>query len=208
MRNMVRDTSRKSSAKFLCIQETKCNNWPTNGLKLLGNSVNENWLAQNSDGASGGLVTSWYADLFYCIGWAQSQFWIWVQLKSRVNNGWFNIVNVYSPLTLAGKKLLWKELLQIMEAVPNEPICLVGDFNCIRDPKERANCTFRRTDIKGFNSFIKNANLMDLEMENKSFTWFGPQGKCSKLDRFLVNSLWFESGMWNVKALSRLSSDH
>lgn len=32
--------------------------------------------------------------------------------------------------------------------------------------------------------------------------------KCSKLDRFLVNSVWLESGAWSVKALCRLSSDH
>lgn len=65
-----------------------------------------------------------------------------------------------------------------------------------------------RNDMQGFNGFIIDANLLDLEMENDSFTWFGTQGKCSKLDRFLVNSIWSDLGQWSVKSLCRLSSDH
>lgn len=62
--------------------------------------------------------------------------------------------------------------------------------------------------MKEFNAFIKDANLMDLEMKNDNFTWFGPQGKCSKLDRLLVNSNWLESGSWSIVSLCRLASDH
>lgn len=84
----------------------------------------------------------------------------------------------------------------------------MGDFNSIRDSKERVNCRYRRNDMKGFNAFIKDANLTDMEMGNDSFTWFGPQEKCSKLDRFLVNNNWLDSGSWSVVALCRLTSDH
>lgn len=153
-------------------------------------------------------MTCWDVDLFQCKGSAQSKHWIWVQMKATASNTLFNFINVYSPLTLSEKRILWRELLQIMEVVKDELICLVGDFNSIRDVKERSNCCYRRSDMQGFNCFIKDANLLDLEMENDSFTWFGPQGKCSKLDRFLVNEVWLESGQWTVKALCKLSSDH
>lgn len=52
-----------------------------------------------------------------------------------------------------------------MEVIQNELICLVGDFNSIRDVKEKINYPYRRNDMKGFNAFIKDANLMDLEMK-------------------------------------------
>lgn len=62
--------------------------------------------------------------------------------------------------------------------------------------------------MNGFSSVIKDVNLMKLEMENDNFTWFGPQGRCSKLDRYLVNDKWLDFGSWAVKAHCRLSSDH
>lgn len=208
IKRLIRDTSTKEKANLVCIQETKCSNWPVNGMQLLGNGVNEACIIQQSDGASGGLASSWNGDLFQCIGSAQSKHWIWIQLKTLDNKERINVINVYSPLTLTAKKLLWMELSQILEIVKNEHLCLVGDFNSIRDNKERSRCSYSRNDIQGFNRFIKNSNLLDLDMEDGSFTWFGPQGKCSKLDRFLINNIWAESGQWSVKALCRLTSDH
>lgn len=39
----------------------------------------------------------------------------------------------------------------------------------------------------GFNQFIDDANLLDLTLVDGLFTWFGPMGKKSRLDRALVN---------------------
>lgn len=208
VKKMVRDSGSQEKASLICIQETKCTCWPASGMKLFGNNINESCIAQSSEGASGGLGTCWNLDLFQCMGSAQSKHWIWVQMKTTESNIWFNVINVYSPLTLTEKRVLWKELLQIMKIIKDELVCLVGDFNSIRDVMERVNCCYRRNDMQGFNNFIKDANLLDLDMINDSFTCFGPQGKCTKLDRFLENEVWLESGQWSVKALCRLSSDH
>lgn len=98
--------------------------------------------------------------------------------------------------------------MHIMSAIQNELVCIVGDFNSIRDNRERTNCVYRRRDMKEFNALIKDANLMDLGLGNDNYTWFSPQGKCSKLDRFLVNGVWLELGSWSVSSLCRISSDH
>lgn len=65
-----------------------------------------------------------------------------------------------------------------------------------------------RRDAKGFDNFIRDNNLLDLAFNNTCFTWFGPNGKCSKLDRFLVNDKWFEVGTWQAISLCRNLSDH
>ncbi|KAK1365949.1 hypothetical protein POM88_041510 [Heracleum sosnowskyi] len=49
---------------------------------------------------------------------------------------------------------------------------------------------------------------MDLEPQNSTFTWFGKDGKRSKLDRFLLDSVWFSKCQWKVHALGRKHSDH
>ncbi|KAK1394316.1 hypothetical protein POM88_013372 [Heracleum sosnowskyi] len=90
----------------------------------------------------------------------------------------------------------------------NECVCFIRDFNRIRDDSERANCSYRRIDMKGFNQFIDNSNFLELALVNSEFTWFGPGCKKSKLDRALVNSMWWSKRQWILRTSSRKSSDH
>lgn len=62
-KRMVRDSSSQVKANFIYIQETKCTSWPASGMKLFGNSVNDSWIVQNSEGASG---LRWVDDLLGC----------------------------------------------------------------------------------------------------------------------------------------------
>ncbi|XP_074360367.1 uncharacterized protein LOC141700527 [Apium graveolens] len=142
------------------------------------------------------------------LGMASYRNWRWVQFKIQSSNIIFRVINVYGPLSMHGKRQLWKELSDIIILINNEMVCLVGDFNSIKSSNESANCSYRRMDVQGFASFIKSNNLCDVGLINDSFTWFGPQGKCNRLDRFLLNDLWFSEGLWEVKALHRLLSDH
>lgn len=84
----------------------------------------------------------------------------------------------------------------------------MGDFNSVRNETERKNCVYRKKDSIGFDSFIKDNNLLDLGIINSSFTWFGANGKCNKLDRFLLNGKWFGIGSWKVSSLGRQLLDH
>lgn len=74
-----------------------------------------------------------------------------------------------------------------MQCISGDPCCFIGDFNCVRDDSERQNCVYRRNDMMHFNDFINNVNLLELAASNATFTWFGSQGRKSKLDRVLVN---------------------
>lgn len=84
----------------------------------------------------------------------------------------------------------------------------MGDFNSIINDTERKNCEYNRSDSKGFDNFIKNNNLLDITFDNTLYTWFGPKGKCSKLDRFLINDKWFGLGLWQARSSCRFLSDH
>lgn len=81
-KNMIRDTSVSIKARILCLQETKCSNWPIQGMQLLGNRINEKCIDQNSLGAAGGIATCWDTDLFDCKGYAQSKAWVWTQMRT------------------------------------------------------------------------------------------------------------------------------
>lgn len=106
------------------------------------------------------------------------------------------------------KKALWRDLSQICISSALEPVCIVGDFNCIRNESGKKNCEYSIRDTKGFENFIKDNNLMDIDFNNTLFTWFGAKGKCSKLDRFLINDKWYELGYWQASSMCRYISDH
>lgn len=106
----------------------------------------------------------------------------------------FNVVNVYSAPRLGEKRQIWLKFGEIIKCCIGEPLCLVGDFNSVRSPQKRLDCEYRRKDSEGFDCFIKHNNLLDIPTVNGDYTWFGSYGKCSRLDRFLLNADWYEIG--------------
>lgn len=90
----------------------------------------------------------------------------------------------------------------------DKAICLVGDFNCVRNSEERRNCLYRSIDSKSFNDFIEANELFDIQLSGSNFTWCGPAAKMSKLDRVLLNWEFFSKGSWKVEVLGRKNSDH
>ncbi|KAK1400743.1 hypothetical protein POM88_000348 [Heracleum sosnowskyi] len=62
--------------------------------------------------------------------------------------------------------------------------------------------------MREFNKWIEDSNLVEVPLENANFTWIGPNGKRSRLDRAFANSVWPNLADWNLKVLPRKNSDH
>ncbi|KAK1379692.1 hypothetical protein POM88_026436 [Heracleum sosnowskyi] len=208
IRSCIRDYTMKNKVNVLCLQETKCANWDEMLKTSIWDSSSHEWLCQNSEGLSGGLALSWDNTIFKCTGFAQHKHWIWAQLKTISGGTLLNIINIYAPQKPKLKRLLWKQLMEIIECASNQPVCLAGDFNCIRDSEECANCIYRERDSKIFNEFINNCNLFDMKLQNGTYTWFGASNKKSRLDRILLDSNWLNIGTFILQAMNRKSSDH
>lgn len=94
----------------------------------------------------------------------------------------------------------------------DECLCIVGDFNAVREIDERRGRghSWDNNDILNFNNFVLGSNLMEIQLVGRSFTWYHPDGTCkSKLDRMLVNLTWSQT--WPnqlMKGGKRSLSDH
>ncbi|PNX92374.1 cysteine-rich receptor-like protein kinase [Trifolium pratense] len=100
-----------------------------------------------------------------------------------------NIVNVYSPCNLAGKRKLWEDLLNLIRG-DNSEWCIGGDFNAILHLSERkgSSVATRRSEVNFFREFVDDMKLIDIPVLGKKFSWFTPYGKAmSRLDRFLLS---------------------
>ncbi|XP_071727195.1 uncharacterized protein [Rutidosis leptorrhynchoides] len=63
--------------------------------------------------------------------------------------------------------------------------------------------------MANFNEFLSRANLIDQNIQNEMFTWDGPDGKKSRIDRVLVNLEWLN--LWPDAVLiagNKNTSDH
>ena len=82
----------------------------------------------------------------------------------------------------------------------------MGDFNSIRYLAERFGICQRglgTNDIKEFNDWVDDLELVDAPWLGRNFTWFRPNGTSrSKLDRFLLSPEWLEK--WPASTQSTL----
>ncbi|MCI00463.1 hypothetical protein A2U01_0021482, partial [Trifolium medium] len=146
------------------------------------------WVAKQSTGASGGLLTMWNSDLilfnfsFYGDGFLG----ISVEWEGVV----LYIINVYAPCTVSGKRKLWQELLDFKMNNEEGEWCLGGDFNAVLKNGERKGSSSlnRQAERWEFRQFVEGMEVVDVPVTGKKFTWFSADGKAmSRLDRFLLS---------------------
>ncbi|KAL8534970.1 hypothetical protein ACS0TY_010843 [Phlomoides rotata] len=80
-------------------------------------------------------------------------------------------------------------------------MCVVSDFYAIKNENERVGrgTTTDHRDIAAFNEFILQANLFELPLICRFYTWYRKDGSCkSKLDRMLMTKLLFEKWWPNI----------
>ncbi|KAL4368002.1 hypothetical protein GQ457_05G028130 [Hibiscus cannabinus] len=100
------------------------------------------------------------------------------------------LINVYTPNVIADQETLWADHFSLK----SQTLCywiVRGDFNSVRYRNERSGCSNPFHGVDGFNKFIEESNLIDIPLREKLFTWFGSNNRRCRLDRFLMDEVWF-----------------
>ncbi|KAG8503708.1 hypothetical protein CXB51_001640 [Gossypium anomalum] len=118
------------------------------------------------------------------------------------------LINNYAPNLASEQSVLWGVLMELRFQFAS-PWIMGGNFNVVRCRSERSRCMGSAKGSKEFDNFIHNCKLIDLPLVGKKFTWYGPDNKKSRLDRFLVEEHW----LIKIKALQQMGlkrsvSDH
>lgn len=142
--------------------------WPVNG---------HDWIESPAVGLSGGLLVSWNSSIINKVSSqvAKNLIWFWGTLINDLNV--FNIFNIYAPHDHGEKKSIFDQISSLIDQHSDEPFCIIGDFNSIRNANERSNCTYRNKDSEVLEQLIQNCNLWEVPLTGKVFTWFGPGNK-------------------------------
>jgi hypothetical protein len=90
-------------------------------------------------------------------------------------------------------------------------LCIGGDFNIIRNSKEKNNDRFEERWPFLFNAVIDSMDLREIDLSGRKFTWANSRRVSTdeKLDRVLVSTEWEQHfPLATVEALNRDISDH
>ncbi|GKV01676.1 hypothetical protein SLEP1_g14215 [Rubroshorea leprosula] len=128
----------------------------------------------------------------------------WVAKPAQGRSG--GIICIWCP----GKRVLWRELIDLMTTCGEGNWCIAGDFNAIRSREEKKGRCFDEGAMREFSNFICEAGLKDMPLIGRKFTWYKADGTAmSRLDRFLVSTdFLINFPELTQKGLMRDLSDH
>lgn len=211
-RREIRELLRKHRIDFCCIQETKMSNIGERFCKSVWGDQNIGWAAMDAEGSSGGILSIWNDNIFSLTS-------SWFTRGVLITNGFLRedgqqvcVLNIYAPCSASEKKRLWDVVTNIISQQSSRYICVAGDFNAIRFESGRVGrgALIDHREISTFDNFIVQANLVEIPLIGRTFTWYRKDGSCkSKLDRMLVNEDWLNTWPhYVIKSSGRTLSDN
>ena len=203
----IRKLVGKHKVDVLCLQETKRDSLSKADCQVLWGHPDVAWEWQPAENTVGGLLCIWDNNNFQVDLRISEKGFImlggtWLAEMQRVV-----VDNIYAPCDIEGKRQLWQSLSRRKSQIQDECWCLVGDFNCVRNPSERLGSNRSNSDnglISEFNDWLTAMEVDDIPCVGKPFTWVRPNGSCkSKLDRVCVSdgwlSKWPDSSQFNLE---------
>lgn len=198
---------KKRKPDIMFVQETKLESVDRSGIQKIWGASNMNFACSNSMGASGGLLIIWNDSFFKASSVSVHRSFILIQ--GHINDFPCTLVNICAPNVIVSRRELWEELL-ILKANDQNPWCIGGDFNEIKDVSERVGCIGVDRGMRDFIEFCNNMEILDLPMLGRKFTWSNYQNQAihSRLDRFLLSQTFLDKFKVLQWGLPRPISDH
>ncbi|XP_057432197.1 uncharacterized protein LOC130724947 [Lotus japonicus] len=188
-RKVVKQAVSKLRPEVLLIQESKLNSDREREIQEWSGSLDMEFETVFAIGAAGGLLTLWKRNSFVVTGVVKRQRFIILQVHSSQIDCPLWIVNVYGPNIDEERRDFFMDLGS--ELCNFAGALIVGDdFNAtLTDDERRGQDNSNRAADSSFKFFVDSLDLIDLNMENGTFTWNSSRsdGPRSKLDRWLLN---------------------
>ena len=119
-------------------------------------------------------------------------------------------IGVYGP-TVNGRREEFCDELGAIRGLWGDPWCVGGDFNVIRDPRERNREGSFTQSMRRFSQVTDELKLKDIPMQGGIYTWKGGpnNGRMARLDRYLLTEEWdCQFGKVTQSILPRPISNH
>jgi exonuclease III len=209
----LKDIIKASKADILLLQETKMSQ--QDSLKASLNVWRNNQgIAENARGASGGLCTLWNTTKIDLISSDTCMHWIHTKLLHKDSGYLVSLFNIYVPQHIEEKKHCWETLKDFLQQNELDNIILGGDLNVTLAQEEKRGGTIVRDPAREWvEDLISAWDLVDIKPAKGLYTWtnkrVGPGHIAARLDRFLVQSSFLLLGLTATsEILPHSVSDH
>ncbi|XP_037427211.1 uncharacterized protein LOC119292489 [Triticum dicoccoides] len=195
---------------FVGLSETIKQDFTKNELHNLCGGRNFQWSWNPPRGMSGGILMGVNKDMFNVEIIEKGQYFLRMLVFDKNIKMHWNLVSVYGDAQKEGKASFLAELARLYHDNPLP--CLVGgDFNIIRNGKEKNKPMLNEQWSFMFNAIIEQAGLRELPLNGRRYTWANNQEDPTfeKLDRVLMCPAWEEKYPLTIlQAFAREVSDH
>ncbi|XP_026452343.1 uncharacterized protein LOC113352782 [Papaver somniferum] len=209
-RIVIKSVLLKWNPDVVLLQETKLQDFSVQLRREVWCHPDVDYCYIPSRGTKGGISILWRKDKIDLIDKLEEIHSLSCMFRSKTSHLEFYISNIYAPNDRKDRRTLWRELREVM-GIWSIPGFLGGDWNVTKSIEDRNRDRGVSRVMRDFISFITNHDLVDLPLSGAKYTWsnFRENPYCSKIDRFLLNSLWEAMFPYTIQsAKPRPVSDH
>lgn len=184
---ILHDLLIKEHIDIVMIQESKKDNFSNRCLRKLSNRI-DIWHWVPSRGRSGGILFGGDSNKIKLLSWEAHRFCLDIHFENKLDSTLWHLTTVYGPVDRTIKPQLWEELDTIRNNCTDMWV-LCGDFNAIRNRKEKSGQQFDLRSSRMFNNFVGRHDLLEHKLPNRRFTWSNGL-KFALLDRVFTTLDW------------------
>ncbi|XP_058746783.1 uncharacterized protein LOC131619733 [Vicia villosa] len=178
----------KRGADMFLIHETKMEDVPEAIAMSFWRSEDVNFSFMPSEGLSDGILTLWNTNTVNVLFSFRGLGFLGTKVKWK--RSLYYVVNIYSPCSLALKRIMWNKLIYLKRSYTDGEWIIGGDFNAVKRREERFGRSVDSSNVerRKFMEFIDDCDLVDVPCKGKKYSWYRGDGQSeSRIDRFLVS---------------------
>ena len=185
------DLVNKYKPDFLGFQEIKRETLSDSFLNALAGSTAYEWHMLPAVGSAGGILVGTKTNLFEVLSVSCKKYCIIITLKNKTDGFCWHLIVVYGT-AYAVDKLDF--IVELHESMDN--LCYLvlfgGDFNLIREAKDKSSGNINTSWTFLFNDWINKWGLMEYKLSNRVYTWSNNQDNpiFATIDRVFSATSW------------------
>ena len=208
-RDVVRELVDNENISLLSLQETKIVDFPDALLReICGTGFD--FFFQPAGGSCGGILLAWNTSVWSVSNPMIKAYSLTAKATLLQTDETWWVTCVYGPQAEQEKIQFLDELLEVRSTSPG-PWLLWGDFNMIYQAEDKNNSRLNRRMMSRFRQFINNAELQELYLKGRRFTWSNERDcpTLERLDRVFASDDWMDTyPNHDLSALASQCSDH
>lgn len=171
---MVQEHVMQEDLDIIAVQETIKQEFTDWELKEMAGNKDFSWIWSTAVGHFGGLAVGVKTEILDIEDSISTKYFICLLLRNKTTNFRFWCINVYGPAKHEFSADFVQELSEFCETAVL-PLVMGGDFNLIRNNKERNQGQGDPRLMELFNDFIGKFHLREIFVSGAKFTWSNKQ---------------------------------